>query len=140
MAVQAITGRLLFLSTLGSFLGAVLTSLVLMNWLGVSWSCWIITLVLVIMLSMVSKRDEFMQYYALALSLLFAFMSRDSLMHQLGIVAQTPYSFISVSISPDGEDRMLQINHSASSIASKHHQFEYVQYIENHFLHKTITR
>ena len=29
---------------------------------------------------------------------------------------------------------MLQINHSASSITSKDHQFKYIQYIEKHFL------
>lgn len=134
MAIQAVTGRLLFLSTLGSFLGAVLTSLLLMNWLGVSWACWIITLVLVVMVGMVSKRQELEQYSALVLSLFFAFLSRDSLMHQLGVVAQTPYSFIEVFVSPDGEDRMLKINHSASSITSLDRQFKYVKYIEKHFL------
>jgi spermidine synthase len=134
MPVQAVTGRLLFLSTVGSFMGAVLTSLLLMNWLGMSWTCWFITMVLVGMIFLVSERGEVEQYVALGLSMFFAFLSRDSLMHQLGIVAQTPYSFIEVKMSPDEQDRMLKINHSISSMASKDHQFEYVNYIEEHFL------
>ena len=65
MALQAATGRLLFLSTLGSFLGAVLTSLVLMNWVGVSWTCCFILGVLVAMTFAVCEKRDIEQYISL---------------------------------------------------------------------------
>lgn len=62
VTVGAISGKVLFLSTVGSFLGAVLTSILLLNYFGVAWSVIINFLLLAILVAMLTKatsRDAF---------------------------------------------------------------------------------
>ena len=134
MAVNEATGRLLFVSTLGSFLGAILTTLVLMNWIGVSYTCLFILLVLTGMCVGVSRLHELEWYIAVGICTIFGLLSATPLMEAVGVVAQTPYSHIEVLTSKDGSDRVLRINHSLSSMDSDTERFEYIAYIEERFL------
>lgn len=56
--VGPISGRVLFISTLGSFLGAVLTTLFLMNWLGVGATIFIDFVLLAALILLISPRID----------------------------------------------------------------------------------
>lgn len=60
--ISKISGTALFINTLGSFLGAIITSLVLLNFLGVAFTVWINVLLLLIIAMGISfriKKDRF---------------------------------------------------------------------------------
>ncbi|CAL7960352.1 conserved membrane hypothetical protein [Gammaproteobacteria bacterium] len=61
-----IGGNALFISTLGSFLGALLTSLLLMEFLGVAWTVFINFLILTTLVLCFSKNKEWLRYALLA--------------------------------------------------------------------------
>ncbi len=131
---QQATGRLLFVSTLGSFLGAILTTLVFMNWIGVNWTCWLIAAVIYGMLCCVSQVNETPPYVGAAICVIAAVFTQTSLMNQLGVMMQTPYSHITISELENSNDKILQINFSRSSMVSDTEKFPYIQFIEDHFI------
>ncbi|GAB4391359.1 MAG: hypothetical protein Tsb005_00810 [Gammaproteobacteria bacterium] len=56
--IGAISGKALFLSTIGSFLGAVLTSTLLMNYLGVAWTIFICCCLVALLCGFVMDRTQ----------------------------------------------------------------------------------
>jgi len=73
--VGAISGRVLYISTIGSFLGAVLTSLLLLNFLGVAWTVFLNTMVLGVLVYLLSdiRMSDLNRSVALGFSLIFIF-------------------------------------------------------------------
>ncbi|KTC65334.1 spermidine synthase (plasmid) [Legionella adelaidensis] len=74
LRISSISGRALFLSTIGSFLGALLTSLVLFQWLGVAWTVLINCCLLFILIAYIQQKDgevSFLRLMILVMCLLF---------------------------------------------------------------------
>lgn len=67
LSVGAISGKVLFLSTLGSFLGAVLTSLFLFSYLGVAWTVVINFIALFALIGLLSRRSQWASMIILGL-------------------------------------------------------------------------
>ncbi|MEE9452267.1 MAG: fused MFS/spermidine synthase, partial [Gammaproteobacteria bacterium] len=74
--IGAISGRVLYLSTLGSFLGAVLTSLLLLNFVGVAWSVFANYLILFFLsfLLVHSFRKNFVRLLILVVGLILVYV------------------------------------------------------------------
>ncbi len=135
--LASIQGRMLFLSTTGSFLGSVLSTLVLMAFIGVNMTV-IVTLLLLLLSTFLLNKRLFSLQNLMALTIfLVAFqLNSPSTMKHLGLVSTNPYNNIAILDLKDEDARILSLNHSASSKYAKDpkNRFEYVQFIENQVL------
>ena len=135
--LSEITGKMLFFSTAGSFLGAVFSTLVLMMWLGVHTTV-TVTLGLLFALTLLLSKRRLCSEVALALAAfgMAAFMNSGEVMRAFGIVSNNAYNTVAIEEIPAQEARRMVINRSASSKISlkPEHRFPYVRYIEDHYL------
>ena len=143
--VSHISGRALFLSTIGSFLGALLTSLVIFQYLGVAWAVVINCILLFALILYISPKSYFswLKILGLSASVIFILLlnintERDQFM------LTNNYANYRVVESLDFS-RMLQINNSSSSfLTSDKKSFPYIELIrrilfdELKLAHKTI--
>lgn len=119
--LSTITGRMLFISTMGSFTGSLLTTLILMGTIGVHHTVtllFIMLLTLVLILGKKQTRDTTM--VMLAIVGFSAMLNSDAVMETLNIVKNNKYSTIMVmEIDDDGGAPHLFINNNDSSMYSK---------------------
>ncbi len=127
-----INGTLLFLSTIGSFLGSIITSTVLLNFLGVDNTLIVYITILFILIVILSKYIKLNKFYyfirILSIILITVFFNSKSL-----YLYSNTYS--SVSIKKDNNNtRYLQINNSFSSSYNEKtnsSNFKYILFLEN---------
>lgn len=136
--LSEITGKMLFFSTTGSFLGSVFSTIVLMMTIGVHNTV-IVTMGLLVVLVLLLVRRWFTFEVWLALfimGVLFA-MNSTSTLRSLGIVSNNAYNTVSVNKDPhDDEGLILNINRSNSSKISKdpNKNFLYIRYLKMNFI------
>lgn len=112
--VGAIGGKILHLNTIGSFLGAVLTSLVLMYYWGVAWTVFInciLSIILVILLSSKSKID-LLRIVGLCCMCVLIYELNITLENQIFVKTNT---YANYRVIDNQETKTLQINGSQSS-------------------------
>ena len=135
--LSEITGKMLFFSTAGSFLGSVVSTLVLMTLLGVHNTANITVTLLGFLIFLVTpKFTSFDNVIALIFVAVIWLINGNSVMHDLHVVADTPYSIITVQKAPEEDARYLKINRSFSSkfATDPKQRFEYIRYIEDQFI------
>ncbi|MDQ2696694.1 MAG: fused MFS/spermidine synthase [Pseudomonadota bacterium] len=110
--VGPVSGRVLFVSTLGSFLGSVLTTLVLMNWLGVGATVFIDTLLLAGLALLVAGRSRALAGLAMAGCLGLAYGLN---VHYNRSVFVADNAHGNYRVVDRGGDRELLVNNSFSS-------------------------
>ncbi len=131
-----IGGNALSLSTVGSFLGAILTTLILMYYLGVAWTV-VVNCALLIFLALLLSENS--QTLCITLSVTIAVMGLSFIIN-VGMEKQffyltNHYANYQIQDSknttlPDGE-RILMINDTASSYTNQKHQgFDYIELIK----------
>ncbi len=136
--LAAIAGRILFFSTMGSFMGAVFCTLVLMAMFGVH-NAVIATIACMAALTLILARKKFSfstltVSFCLALSL--ALNSPAALRH-FHIVAYNKYNLVQIEDWKKENIRMLKLNRSYASGIDKYSDqpvLIYASYIENNFL------
>lgn len=130
-AAGELGGKVLHLSTLGSFLGSVLTSLVLLYFLGVAWAVFVNVVLLALLFCLVAEQFRFnllLWLLPLVLGLSYAF---NCGMERLIFVKTTPYANYLVTVKSNEQQKQLSINDSASSsIDELLHGFPYIEYIK----------
>lgn len=131
-----LTGRMLFYSTMGSFLGSVVSTIVLMTWLGVH-NTFTFTLALLMGLVILLTNKVRHPYTGVALILLAytVHMNGNAILAKLHIVQNNAYN--QVAVYQQGGNRILSVNGSASSkldssIPPK--AFPYAEFIEANIL------
>jgi predicted membrane-bound spermidine synthase len=135
------TGLMLFLSTLGSFLGSVVSTLVFMTFLGVHITVAITLGLLVLLAALIAWRMEGRDQVVLmaaVLSLFIVAVNSPEAVRAYGIVSNNLYSEVRIVPVPAENSRLLVINNSPSSklAANPEHRFAYVKYFENEVLKK----
>jgi spermidine synthase len=139
--VGAISGKVLFISTIGSFLGSVFTTLVLMNFLGVAWTIFINFLLLLALIVLLTQdyRAEFSRLFFLMLASIIIFAVNVGVENKLFVKTN---NYGDYQITPDsyypslGSGKLLSINNSASSFLSKNNKgFEYIELIKRILFH-----
>lgn len=130
-----IGGRVLQLSTLGSFLGAVLTSLVVMNWLGLGWTVFISASALLILSSILALKDKSFIWILLS-GLLIAFIYWLNVLGTARLFVATnnyaQYQVIEPFIVENKSGKLLIINNSTSSfVATDGEAFPYIEKIKS---------
>ena len=124
------TGRILFFSTIGSFLGAVLSTLVLMGQIGVNNTAIVNFVILGLLITWFSK-----EWISIRLILTWALViagivaNSNQAMRNMFIVENNQYN--TIKVRELGSDRHMFINNNASSMynndGGKH---EYIDFIE----------
>jgi hypothetical protein len=137
-----ITGRMLFFSTVGSFGGSVLSTLVLMTTIGVH-STLLVTLFLLVAMIFLLTRKWYEADNAIAIIWfgLAVALNAEPVMQSLFVVADTQYSLIKVHHGTvDMETglknwKMISINRSTSSAYTQEGERPpYIEYIEQNLL------
>ncbi|MFC4175035.1 fused MFS/spermidine synthase [Microvirga sp. GCM10011540] len=135
------TGLMLFLSTFGSFLGSVVSTLVFMTFLGVHITVAFTLGLLVLLAVLIGWRTESRNKLvpaAGALGLYIVAINSPAVMQAYGIVSNNLYSEVRVVTNPAENSRLMVINNSPSSKVAAHpeHRFAYVKFIEKEVLEK----
>jgi spermidine synthase len=135
------TGLMLFLSTLGSFLGSVVSTLVLMTFLGVHVTVAFTLGLVVVLAGFIGWRDDQRHGLKVAvagLGLFILAVNSLAVMRAYGIVSDNLYSQVRVHTNSAEASRMLIINNSPSSkvAARPENRFAYVKYIDQEVFKK----
>lgn len=111
-----VTGHILFFSTIGSFLGAILTSLVMMAFFGVHYTVSIIILSLIALAFAISPKTMIkdMVTPSIILAALVLVLNSGFMMSQFGIVSNNAYNKVRFVEFETGQ-RVLMINNNHSS-------------------------
>jgi hypothetical protein len=135
--LSEITGKMLFFSTTGSFLGSVFSTIVLMSVIGVHNTV-VVTLGLLCMLCFLLSHKKIAAEALLCIPILgmIYVMNSDSTMRALHIVSNNAYNTASIYDVRGEHSTILSLNRSASSKFSKQPEdkFEYIRFIEDHFI------
>lgn len=134
--IGSISGKVLALSTIGSFLGSVLSTLVLMNFFGVAWTVYINFLMLLALILFLSYYpQDILKTILLACAAIFIFSLNVYMEHGL-FVKTNNYGDYQISqniYNPVGNNvgNLLTINNSASSFLSTDRKgFLYIEAIK----------
>lgn len=125
-----VTGTILFFSTLGSFLGAIFSTLVVMSLFGVNYAVTLLFLFLATLV-MVLSRHVFSRKCGIAVVLAAVALAVNSntLQSRLGIVANTVYN--TIMITGKGEERRLYLNNDSSSLfTDQGRKHDYIEFLE----------
>lgn len=132
LRVSHISGRALFVSTIGSFLGAILTSLLLFHYLGVAWTVFInsVLLFLLVLYLQPHSRLPLWALSGLAFALLLIFQLNVG-MEKIFFNLTNNYANYKVETYPDFS-KSLQINNSYSSkITSDDRALSYIEFVRD---------
>jgi predicted membrane-bound spermidine synthase len=138
------TGLMLFLSTLGSFLGSVVSTLVFMTFFGVHITVALTLGLLVVLAALIGWRMEGHNRLLLttaALGLYIVAINSPATVKAYGIVSNNLYSEVRIVTNPAEDSRLLVINNSPSSkvAADPEHRFAYLKFIEKEVLRRLDT-
>jgi spermidine synthase len=139
--ISRVTGKMLFFSTLGSFMGATFSTLILMATIGVHHTATLSILGLCALYFALSKRKITPQFLTiLFIGGLALLLNSDNVMRDLKIVENNQYNTIKISENSDGL-RILSLNNNRSSAYKKSNDqtqkrnfFGYVNYINRNFI------
>lgn len=139
------SGRALFLSTIGSFLGSLLTTLLLFQYLGVAWTIVINSLLLFTLIIYMRVESQLSAGFLCLLLLLLVFIGIVNLdSDKMQFIRTNNYANYQV-IKPSAFSKLLQINLSNSSLLTAENKgFPYIEFIRDllfnqlHLRHKQI--
>jgi spermidine synthase len=139
--LASFAGKILFYSTLGSFMGSIFCTLVLMAYLGVH-NASIITLSSILVLSFVLSKNKFSPDVLITMIFvgLCIYFNSPMMMQRHDIVSNNKYQL--VQVEEHINQRVMRLNHSFSSSINKrdgNSHFLYVKYIENLFIKPMLT-
>jgi len=134
--LSEITGKMLFFSTAGSFLGSIFSTLVLMTYIGVNNTIFITLGLLCFLIWLLSrKNDRYTALYA-AVLLISAYMLNANVLGITNTVSDNAYNIVQLKQIPDEDSLILRINRSNSSKYNEDREqfFDYIKYIEKTFI------
>ncbi len=135
-----VAGRILFFSTLGSFFGAVLTTTVLMNVLGVAMTASVtIACMTFLIVVLAFKKSPVIACLSVALLGITMFLNSSYMLAKINVVASNAYSTVQVEeTQTKAPIRYLRLNRSISSGILVNEPetplFDYATYIDRYYL------
>lgn len=144
--LSQITGKMLFFSTAGSFMGAVFSTLVLMAFLGVHYTALISIGLLCLLYVLLSRK--ILAPFPIIMMVLFGFaflINNNYVMRSINIVENNQYNTIRIMENNNGLTRRMSLNNNNSSLYSEvpiqfgddptpRNTFVYVDHINRHFI------
>ena len=137
--LSKVTGRILFFSTVGSFLGATFSTLVLMPTLGVHHT---VTLNFVLLTSLVillvKHKTSKPVFYIFALTLIALAVNSNFVMRKMHVVKNNVYNTIKAGTLKNG-NRILMLNGNYSSMLNDNGgKFPYIEFAEDQAIIPTL--
>lgn len=133
--LPAMAGRILFISTLGSFMGAVFCTLVLMTWLGVHYSVVVTIACLVLPVAILSKRRLTGEVLAGMACLIAAIaLNNGAIMQEYNVIANNRHHMIQISDTSRSRTLHINRNYSASIERGGRSDFGYIRFIEQTYI------
>lgn len=136
-----VTGTILFVSTIGSFLGAVFSTVILMSLIGVNYTAFVcLALLAAILLIIGGKQKD--RNYIIALFILGIgfFMNNTQTLSSFNIVAFNQYNMVKVFEDEDGS-RHISLNGNASSKITKDKEAHaYIEFYNQHFIYPSLEK
>lgn len=134
-----VTGSILFVSTIGSFLGAVFSTVFLMSIIGVNYTAVFCLVLLGIILFLIGGKEK-ERNIACAVGIIVAglLMNNQSIMQSVSIVSFNQYNVVRI-FEDHEQTRYFSLNGNNSSritIDNKAHR--YVEFINNHYINHTL--
>lgn len=129
------TGKLMAVDTVGSVLGSVVSTLLLMPLIGVNYT--IVTVVFLCLTAVFALSKSLNLYWPGLILLTAVLLNRGALLYKLFyIVEDNAVSTISIFDVDGGKSKFMAVNGSSSSkiSADKNLMFPYIRYIEENFL------
>lgn len=134
--LSRVTGRMLCFSTLGSFLGAVFSTLVLMSTIGVHHTASLNFILIASLVILLSKRKlsdiVVLAYLIAAISMV---LNSNYVMRQFRIVKNNNYSTTKAFMGADGYRHLIQDNNMSSRYNDLHQKHLYIEFAERIALH-----
>lgn len=128
-----VTGRILFVSTLGSFMGAVFTTVVLVTTIGVNNTLIVIFVTLAILIMLLSRSlVSFPVIAACIIAGIGAFInSNEVMLRQFNIIKMNNYN--TIAVREIGKTRHLILNNNPSSSYNQdtHFKYSYINFAEH---------
>lgn len=127
-----ISGYALFISTAGSFLGALITSLLLFQWVGVAWAI-VINCGLLLILIVQLRTHSALRWWHIGILFygLYCIKYMNIDIGKAQFIKTNSYANYRV-LTPTPEAKILEINASFSSmLTTKQRSFAYIEYIQN---------
>lgn len=134
-----VTGTILFVSTIGSFLGAVFSTVILMSVIGVNYTALFCLCLLAIILFIIGGKQKERNYITAFLVIgLGFFMNNTQTLSYFNIVAFNQYNMVRVFEGDDGT-RYISLNGNASSkITPDKQAHEYIEFYNEHFIYPSL--
>ncbi|PCK00480.1 MAG: hypothetical protein COA45_01490 [Zetaproteobacteria bacterium] len=129
--LSQITGKMLFFSTVGSFLGAILSTLLLMPTIGVHHTVSLNFVLLAMLVIMLSKDKKSIPVFLSITIALFAMgFNSNTLLRKDHVKKNNQYSIIAAGTLKN-DNRLLKINGNHSSqYNDAREKFEYIEFVE----------
>ncbi len=130
------TGKIMAVDTIGSVLGSLLTTLLVMPFIGVNHTIVMLTFVTLFSAYMLAKPRN---YPAMLAIISFAVLfNQDKLLNDVyGIIESNAVSTVAIQNVDDNKSKLLVVNGSMSSKVSQEHDlnFDYINFINDHFIY-----
>ncbi len=125
------TGRMLFVSTLGSFAGSIVTTLVLMSLIGVHNSVIVIFVLLFILIMILSKKQTRNITITMIMILIFSvILNSSTTMKILNIVKNNKYSTMIVLDDDEGTPHLYINGNDSSKYSKTGVKHDYIEFAE----------
>ncbi|MDI1352778.1 MAG: fused MFS/spermidine synthase [bacterium] len=135
--ISRISGTALFVSTIGSFLGAIVTSLILFQYLGVAWTIVFNCMVLFVIIMLIRTQSKLSWPHIFYLVLVLLFISFLNLNPEREQFKKTNNYANYQIISLNGNSKILEINKSHSSLITLNKKgFPYIEFIKDLLFNK----
>ncbi len=133
--LSKITGKILFFSTVGSFTGAIISTIFLMPILGVHHTVSLNFVLMAILVIMISKHKFSLPVkYSIAIAISAIIFNSDAVMKKYKIVDNNQYNTITAGTIKEGEykgDRIMVINGNFSSMYNdQSRKYNYIEFAE----------
>ena len=136
------TGKIMAVDTIGSVLGSLLTTLLIMPFIGVNYTIIFVVLVSLCASLLLSPKNCLLYFCGLWLLLATFLFNQNKLLEKVyGIIESNEVSSIAVVSTDNGDSKIMFVNNSPASKVSKKHSlnFAYMNFINDNFI-KTLPR
>lgn len=136
--LSQITGKILFVSTIGSFLGAVFSTLVLMATIGVHYTVSLNFILLGVLYFTIQRREPIWKKSFITLLIVIGIaFNAGPLLKRFHVVENNQYNVIQVFENPGNDIRIISLNHNSDSKYSPTTQTKhnYINFIEVQYLY-----
>ncbi len=135
--LSKVTGHILFISTIGSFLGAIFSTLILMSTIGVHYTAAFNFVLMAALVILLSKRRSpgLARECILAVACVGIVLNTTHLLKALNVVENNRYNVVRVVENPETGMKTFSLNHNSDSGFDKDgNKYPYINYVESEFI------